>query len=131
MALFGLDFFWQRAPKKEEHAKISGFKPVVLVVLDGFGVPQDSSAPYYAAAHPHFETLEKFFPFLSLQASGIAVGLRWGQEGNSEVGHLTIGSGKILYHYLPRIVVAVQDGSVFMNHSFKKAVGRWMRWVGG
>lgn len=121
MAISGFSFFKspKAAPTKKE--KISGFRPTVLVILDGFGVPQDRFAPYYAAKHPNFELLEKFFPFISLQASGIAAGLSWGQEGNSEVGHLTIGSGKILYHHLPRIVMAIQDGSFFQNPSFKRA----------
>ncbi|MEK7085325.1 MAG: 2,3-bisphosphoglycerate-independent phosphoglycerate mutase, partial [Patescibacteria group bacterium] len=121
MTIFGFDFFKSPEVLPAKKEKMSGFRPTVLAVLDGFGVPQDRFAPYYAAKRPNFELLEKFFPYASLQASGIAVGLPWGQEGNSEVGHLTIGSGKILYHHLPRIVVAIQDGSFFQNPSFKRA----------
>ena len=70
---------------------------------------------------PALNTLEKFFPFTTLQASGIAVGLPWGEEGNSEVGHLTMGAGKVLYHHLPRIIVSIQDGSFFENEALLKA----------
>src|SRR3989344_7527732 len=89
------------------------YKPIVLAVLDGFGVPQAPDSPLEHAKLPTLNMLEKFFPFTTLQASGIAVGLRWGEEGNSEVGHLTMGAGKILYHHLPRISLSIQDGSFF------------------
>lgn len=96
---------------------------VVLIILDGLGVPQDKDSTLFAAKRPNFEHFEKFFPFTALQASGIAVGLSWGEEGNSEVGHLTLGSGRTIYSHLPRISVSIQDGSFFKNESFKKALG--------
>lgn len=98
------------------------YKPVVLVILDGFGV--NASLPdstWKQAKRPHFEMLEKFFPFTTLQASGPAVGLSFQESGNSEVGHLTIGSGRIIYTHLPRIIVSIQDGSFFENEAFLKA----------
>mgnify|MGYP001616633344 FL=1 len=99
------------------------YKSVVLIIIDGFGVSPDKiGSPWEAAKHPSFEEIEKNFPFTSLQASGIAVGLPWGKEGNSEVGHLTIGAGKIIYNYLPRISTAIEDGTFFTNEAFLKAV---------
>lgn len=99
------------------------YKTVVLIILDGFGVNVDSPhSTWTYAKRPTFEELEKFYPFTTLQASGIAVGLPWGEEGNSEVGHLTIGSGRAIFHHLPRIINAVYDGSFFENEAFLAAV---------
>lgn len=101
------------------------YKPVVLVVLDGFGVGiRIPESTWASAQRPTFEELERNYPFFMLQASGIAVGLPWGQEGNSEVGHLTMGAGKIIYHHLPRIIVAIQDGSFFKNDAFAAAFAK-------
>ena len=64
------------------------YKPVVLAVLDGFGVNiGNPESTWKHAQMPAFRDLEKSFPFTTLQASGVAVGLPWGEEGNSEVGH--------------------------------------------
>lgn len=99
------------------------YKPVVLIIIDGFGISPDKiGSPWEAARHPALEEIEKNFPFTALQASGIAVGLPWGKEGNSEVGHLTIGAGKIIYNHLPRISTAIEDGTFFANEAFLKAV---------
>jgi 2,3-bisphosphoglycerate-independent phosphoglycerate mutase len=101
------------------------YKPAVLAIIDGFGISPDKiGSPWEAAKHPAFEEIEKNFPFTALQASGIAVGLPWGKEGNSEVGHLTIGAGKIIYNHLPRISTAIEDGTFFSNEAFLKAVKR-------
>lgn len=98
------------------------YKPVVLVIIDGFGISPDKiGSPWEIAEHPVFSEIEKNYPFTALQASGIAVGLPWGEAGNSEVGHLTIGAGRIIYNYLPRISTAVKDGSFFQNKAFLKA----------
>lgn len=98
------------------------YKPLVLVIIDGFGIPQEKTgSPWETAKMPTFSEIEKFYPFTALQASGIAVGLPWGEEGNSEVGHLTIGAGKIIYNYLPKITVSINDGSFFTNEAFLKA----------
>ena len=99
------------------------YRPVVLVIIDGFGVPEEKSiSTWEAASQPKFAELEKYFPFTTLQASGIAVGLPWGEPGNSEVGHLTIGAGKIIHNYLPRISSAIKDGSFFQNDAFIKSI---------
>ncbi len=94
-------------------------KPLLLVILDGFGVSIDPKGnPVAEAKKPTLEMLEREFPFTTLQASGVAVGLPWGEAGNSEVGHLTIGSGRVIYHHLPRIINAIADESFFKNEAF-------------
>lgn len=98
------------------------YKPLVLVILDGVGVNiADPESTWRHAEMPTLRHLEKFFPFTTLQASGLAVGLPWGEEGNSEVGHLTIGAGRALFHHLPRIIASVRDGSFFQNKAFLEA----------
>ncbi len=99
------------------------YNPVLLIILDGFGVPQDRvGSPWEIIKRPNFSEIERGFPFTTLQASGIAVGLPWGKEGNSEVGHLNIGAGKIILNYLPRISNSIEDGTFFENKAFLRAV---------
>lgn len=95
--------------------------PVVLAILDGFGVaPPSFGNAIWRARTPHFDMLAKQGFAASLQASGLAVGLPWGEPGNSEVGHLTMGAGRVIYHHLPRIVLAIRDGSFFTNPTLKQ-----------
>jgi len=90
------------------------YKPVVLAILDGYGRgPETAANAIFKAAKPHIDYIEKNFPMTNLQASGIAVGLPWGDAGNSEVGHLNLGAGRIVYQYLPRITLAIRNGSFF------------------
>lgn len=92
------------------------YKPVVLVILDGYGRgPENAANAIFKAQKPNIDFIEKNFEVTSLQASGIAVGLPWGEEGNSEVGHLNLGAGRIVYQYLPRITFAIRDGSFFRS----------------
>lgn len=99
------------------------YKPVVLVILDGLGVSQDKiGSPWEIAKHPTFSEIEKNYPFTVLQSSGLAVGLPWGEEGNSEVGHLTMGAGRIIYNYLPKISTSIEDRTFFTNEAFQKAI---------
>lgn len=94
----------------------------MLVVLDGWGVgAPDSSNPIHVADPQTFKFIETNFPAGTLQASGITVGLPWEEEGNSEVGHLTLGAGKILYQHYPRISLAIRDGSFFKFPRLKEA----------
>ena len=94
----------------------------VLIVLDGWGIGKNNeSNPIYVAKAPTFLRLAADYPMTSLQASGIAVGLPWGEVGNSDVGHLTLGAGKVLYQYYPKITMAIQDGSFFENKVLKDA----------
>ncbi len=91
----------------------------MLVVLDGWGVgPSHIGNAITQAQTSEFDAIELSYPFTTLQASGIAVGLPWGEAGNSEVGHLTIGTGRIVFQHLPRITLAIQDGSFFTNPAF-------------
>ncbi len=97
-------------------------KTAVLIVLDGWGIGADNeSNPIYMVKPQNFEWLRQNYPMTSLQASGIAIGLPWGEVGNSEVGHLTLGAGKVLYQYFPKITMAIQDGSFFENPVLKAA----------
>jgi 2,3-bisphosphoglycerate-independent phosphoglycerate mutase len=94
-------------------------KPVVLVILDGWGIaPPSRGNPISIARTPMFDSLIDSFPTMALQASGEAVGLPWGEMGNSEVGHLNMGAGRIVYQNLPRISKAISDGSFFTNQAF-------------
>ncbi|MBI5733878.1 MAG: 2,3-bisphosphoglycerate-independent phosphoglycerate mutase [Candidatus Kerfeldbacteria bacterium] len=91
-------------------------KPIVLVILDGWGVAPASPGNAIALAHkPVWDSLIANYPTCTLQAAGEAVGLPWGEMGNSEVGHLNLGAGKIVYQDLPRVNKAIIDGSFFTN----------------
>jgi len=97
-------------------------KPVVLAILDGWGVaPPGDGNPVSAAETPVLDELISNYPTVTVRASGEAVGLSWGEMGNSEVGHLTIGAGKIFYQSLPRINLSIQTGSFFKNETLLKA----------
>ena len=97
-------------------------KRAVLIILDGWGIGSNTeSNPIYVVKPPTFKWLAENYPMTSLQASGIAVGLPWGEVGNSEVGHLTIGAGKVLYQYYPKITMSIEDGSFFENKALKDA----------
>lgn len=98
-------------------------KPVILLMIDGFGVaPAGIGNAIAAAKMPVFRHLVDSYPAMTVQASGAAVGLSWGEMGNSEVGHLTIGAGKIFYQSLPRINLSIESGEFFNQSSFKKAI---------
>lgn len=98
-------------------------KKVILVILDGWGVAKPSRGNIiYQANTPTINIIEKSYFAVSLQASGIGVGLPWGRKGNSEVGHINLGAGKIIYQYLPRIITAIRDGSFFKNKALLGAV---------
>lgn len=97
-------------------------KTVVLIILDGWGIgPQNDANPIHVVKPENFKFLEENYPVTSLQASGISVGLPWGEAGNSEVGHLTLGAGKVVYQYYPKITMAIQDGTFFENPALKGA----------
>ena len=98
-------------------------KPIVLVILDGWGLSENTQGNVIKEASlPTIEKLNKFYPMLALQASGISVGLPWGEPGNSEVGHTVIGAGKIIYQNLPRITLSIQDGTFSKNEILLKAL---------
>ena len=100
-------------------------RPVVLVILDGWGIaPPGPGNAVELARTPVFDALVERFPHATLAASGEAVGLPAGQMGNSEVGHLTIGSGRILFQDLARVNLAVADGSFAENPALVSAFRR-------
>ena len=100
-------------------------RPIVLIVLDGWGVSTVTQGnPLREAVLPTIQKLNQHYPMTTLQASGIAVGLPWSTPGNSEVGHMTLGSGRVAYQNLPRISLAVQDGSFFRNEAFLAAMNQ-------
>ncbi len=101
------------------------FPLVTLVILDGFGLaPAGPGNAVELADTPVFDELWATYPHTTLAASGEAVGLPDGQMGNSEVGHLTIGSGRVLFQDLMRVNVAVRDGSIFVNSALCAAFAR-------
>ena len=86
-------------------------KPTVLMILDGYGLNESEKGNAVAEAKtPVMDQLMKEYPFVKGNASGMAVGLPEGQMGNSEVGHLNMGAGRIVYHDLTKITKAIQDG---------------------
>lgn len=98
-------------------------RPVVLVIIDGFGIAPPAEGNAIADAKmPVFKRLVETYPAMTVHASGGAVGLSWGEMGNSEVGHLTIGAGKIFYQSLPRINLSIENGEFFSNAALKKAI---------
>jgi 2,3-bisphosphoglycerate-independent phosphoglycerate mutase len=101
---------------------------VALVILDGWGcAPPGRGNAVELADTPNFDRLWHDYPHTMLDASGEAVGLPPGQMGNSEVGHLTIGSGRVLFQDLMRVNRAIDDGSFFSNDALRSAFDRGER----
>jgi 2,3-bisphosphoglycerate-independent phosphoglycerate mutase len=101
---------------------------VALVILDGWGcAPPGPGNAIELAETPNFDRLWRSYPHTTLAASGEAVGLPPGQMGNSEVGHLTIGSGRVLFQDLMRVNKAIADGSFFENPALNGAFARGER----
>ena len=98
-------------------------KPVVLMVLDGFGVaPPSEGNAVTKAKMPHYQHYVESYPAMTVLASGSAVGLSWGEMGNSEVGHLTIGAGRIFFQSFPRINLSIENGEFYTNKAFLDAI---------
>lgn len=99
------------------------YKKVILIIFDGFGVAHDVHGNAIARARtPTLNSLINNFPHMTLQASGPLVGLPWGEMGNSEVGHLNMGAGRIVGQDLPRITAAIQSREFFSNQAFLGAI---------
>lgn len=98
-------------------------KPTVLMILDGYGLNEkhDGNAVYEAKT-PVMDKLMAEYPFVKGNASGLAVGLPDGQMGNSEVGHLNMGAGRIVYQELTRITKEIEDGDFFKNEALLAAI---------
>src|SRR5882757_381091 len=98
-------------------------KKVILVIMDGWGLgKQKSSDAIQNARVPFVSSLYKAYPHSTLVTCGESVGLPDGQMGNSEVGHLNIGAGRIVYQELQRINVAIRDGSFAKNKTLLEAI---------
>lgn len=106
-------------------------KPAVLLILDGVGVAPDGEGNAITKAQtPNLKKLIATYPAMTLRASGEAVGLSWGEMGNSEVGHLAIGAGRVYYQTLPRINKAIEDETFYDNEAFLEA-GAFVKHSGG
>lgn len=98
-------------------------KPVALMILDGFGLRDEVEGNAVAQAKkPNFDRYWATYPHTQLGASGESVGLPDGQMGNSEVGHLNIGAGRIVYQDLTRISKSIREGEFFENETFLGAI---------
>src|SRR5947208_961323 len=116
-------------------------KPVILIIRDGWGInpsgregaERDGNATLLART-PFHEHLYATYPGATLSASGMDVGLPDGQMGNSEVGHLNLGAGRIVYQDLTRITKAIADGELAINpvlrEAFDKAKGHRLHFIG-
>lgn len=98
-------------------------KPAVLMILDGYGLNDKTEGNAVSEANtPVMDKLMAEYPFVKGNASGMAVGLPEGQMGNSEVGHLNMGAGRIVYQELTRITKEIEDGDFFKNEELLKAM---------
>lgn len=97
--------------------------PLALIILDGWGYREETQANAIAIANtPHWDDLWQHYPHTFISASGHSVGLPDGQMGNSEVGHLTMGAGRIVHQDLTRIELAISDDSFFTNPVLTQAI---------
>lgn len=98
-------------------------KPVILMILDGYGLSDEAKGNAVKAANtPFLDSLMRDYPFVKGLASGLAVGLPEGQMGNSEVGHLNMGAGRVVYQDLTRISKSISDGDFFQKEELVEAI---------
>ena len=98
-------------------------RPLLLIIMDGFGMAQDPDrSAITCETAPHLNDFFKRYPLTLLEASGECVGLPAGQIGNSEVGHINIGAGRVVLQDLTRINNSIEDGSFFENTALKQAI---------
>src|SRR5476651_1457581 len=101
---------------------VENTKKLALIILDGWGYGRNDQSNAILAAHtPFFDSLIQKYPHSKLEASGTAVGLPAGQMGNSEVGHMNLGAGRVVYQELGRIHKAVEDNELPQNPVLKEA----------
>ncbi len=99
------------------------YKPAVLIIMDGWGVaPNVDGNAITKASTPNFTKFLKNYPTMTIHASGNEVGLMFGEMGNSEVGHLNMGAGRVYYQTCPRINKAIEDKSFFENPAFLSTI---------
>ncbi len=109
-------------PIERQHA-YTGPRPVVLLILDGWGIgPANAGNAINQAKTPNLNRYWMSYPHTQLEASGQAVGLPQGEDGNTETGHLNLGAGHIVYQDLPRINMAIADGGFAANETFLAAI---------
>ncbi|MCH5300973.1 MAG: 2,3-bisphosphoglycerate-independent phosphoglycerate mutase [Ruminococcus sp.] len=97
-------------------------KPLILMILDGFGIASDKGNAIKTANKPNLDRLFSSNPVTQIGASGMDVGLPNGQMGNSEVGHTNMGAGRVVYQELTRITKSIEDGDFFENEALCKAM---------
>ena len=98
-------------------------QPTALIILDGFANRESEHGNAVKQAHkPNFDRYYNTYPTTQIEASGLDVGLPEGQMGNSEVGHMNIGAGRIVYQSLTRINKSIEDGDFYENEVLGKAV---------
>ncbi|MFZ1721650.1 MAG: 2,3-bisphosphoglycerate-independent phosphoglycerate mutase [Microgenomates group bacterium] len=117
-------------PFNETHARqpYRGTSPVVLLILDGWGIgPNNAGNAIVRAKTPNMDRYWMSFPHTQITASGEAVGLPRGEDGNTETGHLNIGAGHIVYQDLPRINMSIADGSFANTPAFLNAIAHVRR----
>src|SRR3990172_11352642 len=103
--------------------KNKNIKPIVLLILDGFGIaPASAGNAITQAKTPNIDNIKQKYLYSELIASGESVGLPANEAGNSEVGHLTIGAGRVIYQSLPRINMSIEDGSFYDNRALNNAL---------
>ena len=96
---------------------------VILMIMDGWGIGEDYEGNAIAHANlPNFKNIISTYPNTKIYADGLHVGLPEGQMGNSEVGHLNLGAGRIVYQELTRINKAIDEGDFFINEEFMNAI---------
>ncbi|MGK6353217.1 2,3-bisphosphoglycerate-independent phosphoglycerate mutase [Parapedobacter sp. DT-150] len=124
-------------PSLAKFAVVKNNKKVALIILDGLGYgKEDQSNAVLAADTPYLDELFSRYPHSTLEASGEAVGLPQGQMGNSEVGHMNLGAGRVVYQELGRIHKAVKDGEFNENKTlqdafqYAKANGKQVHFIG-
>jgi 2,3-bisphosphoglycerate-independent phosphoglycerate mutase len=109
--------------ENNEEKKAARPKPLVFIIMDGWGINQDYPGNAISQANtPVLDKLISEYPSMTLRASGESVGLPWGEPGNSEVGHLSLGLGRIMYQDLPRINKAISDNTFYHNETLLKAI---------
>ncbi|HBI05196.1 MAG TPA: 2,3-bisphosphoglycerate-independent phosphoglycerate mutase [Paenibacillaceae bacterium] len=102
---------------------MSRVKPVALIVMDGYGIRNEEKGnAILQAKTPNLDRFRTVYPNTALGASGMSVGLPDGQMGNSEVGHLNLGAGRIVYQELTRVTKEIQEGTFFENETFLAAI---------
>ncbi|KMR65356.1 phosphoglyceromutase, partial [Staphylococcus aureus] len=98
-------------------------KPTALIILDGFANRESEHGNAVKLANkPNFDRYYNKYPTTQIEASGLDVGLPEGQMGNSEVGHMNIGAGRIVYQSLTRINKSIEDGDFFENDVLNNAI---------